>query len=68
MNCIVGIILNIAFWSNYCQNGDQQDFRITPHIKYAYIYCLNPESKRQNNIKPLGFKISNFFSVFFKTP
>ena len=28
----------------------RQDFRITPHINYAYIHCL------KNNTMPLGFQ------------
>ena len=55
----------LAFWSSYTQNGDRQDFRITPYINYAYIYCLNKTKDRTKLslwlISAIIFKSFDFF-------
>ena len=50
-----------AFWSSYSQNGDRQDFRITPYINYAYIYCLN---KTKDRTKLSLWDFSYYFQIF----
>ena len=51
----------LAFWSSYTQNGDRQDFRITPYINYAYIYCLN---KTKDRTKLSLWDFSYYFQIF----
>ena len=51
-----------AFWSSYSQNGDRQDFRITPYINYAYIYCLN---KTKDRTKLSLWDFSYYFQIFW---
>ena len=53
---------SLSFWPSYGQNGDRQDFRITPYINYAHIYCLK---KTKDRTKLSLWDFSYYFQIFW---